>query len=215
MCEGGAAKPFSRDSAHGETSDCDRRDGCGIVFSSRSLARGADNTAPAGFVSLFNGKDFTGWKVPDGDGGHWKVVDGVIDYDAGSQSKGTRTSGATASTAISSCRSIGGSRRRRSSTRTSLISCPTARTPRTFMARNYGFRCPTPIRACFFAATVTIKSTSGAGRSARARCTAFAPTRKHRPSCGPPPRPATRPTSRWANGTISRSPSEARRSRSP
>ncbi len=41
--------------------------------------------APPGFVSLFNGKDFTGWKVPDGDGGHWKVVDGVIDYDAQSQ----------------------------------------------------------------------------------------------------------------------------------
>ncbi len=39
----------------------------------------------AGFVSLFNGKDFTGWKVPVGDGGHWKVVDGVIDYDAESQ----------------------------------------------------------------------------------------------------------------------------------
>lgn len=40
---------------------------------------------PAGFTSLFNGKDFTGWKVPAGDGGHWKVVDGVIDYDAESQ----------------------------------------------------------------------------------------------------------------------------------
>jgi hypothetical protein len=40
---------------------------------------------PPGFTSLFNGKDFTGWKVPEGDGGHWKVVDGVIDYDAESQ----------------------------------------------------------------------------------------------------------------------------------
>lgn len=37
-------------------------------------------------VSLFNGKDFTGWKVPAGDNGHWKVVDGVIDYDAESES---------------------------------------------------------------------------------------------------------------------------------
>ena len=55
-----------------------------------SLARGADNTAPEGFVSLFNGKDFTGWKVPEGDDGHWKVVDGVIDYDAGSQAKGSK-----------------------------------------------------------------------------------------------------------------------------
>ncbi len=38
------------------------------------------------FVSLFNGKDLTGWKIPAGDNGHWKVVDGVIDYDAGSES---------------------------------------------------------------------------------------------------------------------------------
>jgi hypothetical protein len=41
-----------------------------------------------GFTSLFNGKDLTGWKVPAGDGGHWKVVDGVIDYDAESQASG-------------------------------------------------------------------------------------------------------------------------------
>jgi hypothetical protein len=41
---------------------------------------------PPGFTSLFNGRDFTGWKVPEGDNGHWKVVDGVIDYDAQSES---------------------------------------------------------------------------------------------------------------------------------
>lgn len=38
-----------------------------------------------GWESLFNGKDLTGWKIPDGDNGHWKVVDGVIDYDAQSE----------------------------------------------------------------------------------------------------------------------------------
>ncbi len=48
-------------------------------------AKAADNQAPPGYVSLFNGRDFTGWKTPEGDGGHWKVVDGVIDYDAESQ----------------------------------------------------------------------------------------------------------------------------------
>ena len=47
----------------------------------------ADNQAPDGFVSLFNGKDLTGWKIPEGDNGHWKVVDGTIDYDAQSESK--------------------------------------------------------------------------------------------------------------------------------
>ena len=43
--------------------------------------------APAGFTSLFNGQDFTGWKVPEGDNGHWKIVDGVIDYDAESEAE--------------------------------------------------------------------------------------------------------------------------------
>ena len=35
---------------------------------------------------VFNGKDLSGWKIPAGDNGHWKVVDGVIDYDAESES---------------------------------------------------------------------------------------------------------------------------------
>ncbi|MGI8784621.1 MAG: 3-keto-disaccharide hydrolase [Acidobacteriota bacterium] len=38
-----------------------------------------------GFVTIYNGQDFTGWKVPAGDNGHWKIVDGVIDYDAQSE----------------------------------------------------------------------------------------------------------------------------------
>jgi len=37
-------------------------------------------------IPLFNGKDLSGWKIPAGDNGHWKVVDGVIDYDAESES---------------------------------------------------------------------------------------------------------------------------------
>lgn len=52
--------------------------------------REVDNVAPAGFTSLFNGRDFTGWKVPQGDGGHWKIVDGAIDYDAQSEAKGDK-----------------------------------------------------------------------------------------------------------------------------
>ena len=42
------------------------------------------------FVSIFNGKDLTGWKIPAGDNGHWKVVDGVIDYDAASEATGDK-----------------------------------------------------------------------------------------------------------------------------
>src|SRR3954467_9131219 len=44
----------------------------------------------AGFVPLFNGKDLSGWVVPPGDNGHWKVIDGVIDYDARSEAPGDK-----------------------------------------------------------------------------------------------------------------------------
>jgi hypothetical protein len=47
----------------------------------------ADTKPPEGFTSLFNGSSLSGWKVPDGDNGHWKIVDGVIDCDAKSESK--------------------------------------------------------------------------------------------------------------------------------
>lgn len=61
----------------------------GLLFAgSAGLRVGAEQAdAKPQFVSLFNGKDFTGWKVPAGDGGHWRVVDGVIDYDAESEAK--------------------------------------------------------------------------------------------------------------------------------
>ena len=50
----------------------------------------AAETPPAGFVSIFNGKDLSGWRVPAGDNGHWRVVDGVIDYDAESEAAGEK-----------------------------------------------------------------------------------------------------------------------------
>lgn len=51
----------------------------------------ADDRVPDGFKSLFNGQDFTGWKVPAGDNGHWKIIDGVIDYDAESEAQGNKS----------------------------------------------------------------------------------------------------------------------------
>jgi hypothetical protein len=45
---------------------------------------------PEGYVSLFNGRDLSGWKAPEGDNGHWKVIDGVIDYDARSEASGRK-----------------------------------------------------------------------------------------------------------------------------
>lgn len=56
-----------------------------LVLATTADRSAAQDAVPAGFMSLFNGKDLTGWKIPEGDGGHWKVLDGVIDYDAGSQ----------------------------------------------------------------------------------------------------------------------------------
>ncbi|WP_337176460.1 DUF1080 domain-containing protein [Paludisphaera sp.] len=55
---------------------------------STAVARGGE--ADDGFTPLFNGKNFAGWTVPEGDGGHWKVVDGVIDYDAQSRASGDK-----------------------------------------------------------------------------------------------------------------------------
>lgn len=50
----------------------------------------ADGEVEDGFTSLFNGKDFTNWTLPEGDNGHWKVLNGVIDYDAASEAKGDK-----------------------------------------------------------------------------------------------------------------------------
>lgn len=57
---------------------------CALVFAAISADAGSRklNQPPKGFKALFNGKDFTNWRVDPLDGGHWKVIDGVIDYDA-------------------------------------------------------------------------------------------------------------------------------------
>src|SRR5687768_15584203 len=57
-----------------------------LAFSISTLLA-ADNEPPAGFKSLFDGTSFKGWKVPEGDNGHWKILEGVIDYDAQSEGK--------------------------------------------------------------------------------------------------------------------------------
>jgi hypothetical protein len=58
--------------------------GCGLAL--LGLAGRDAVSQETGFTPLFNGKDFSGWRVPEGDNGHWKVLDGVIDYDAQSES---------------------------------------------------------------------------------------------------------------------------------
>ncbi|MBI4475678.1 MAG: DUF1080 domain-containing protein, partial [Acidobacteria bacterium] len=59
-----------------------------VVAAGLLVGRVAAGQQADGFVPLFNGRDFAGWKVPAGDNGHWRVVDGVIDYDAESEAAG-------------------------------------------------------------------------------------------------------------------------------
>jgi hypothetical protein len=59
--------------------------GLALTIGSAVVTTQGQTAPPPGFVSIFNGKDLTGWKIPVGDNGHWKVLDGVIDYDAGSE----------------------------------------------------------------------------------------------------------------------------------
>ncbi|MDH3651622.1 MAG: DUF1080 domain-containing protein, partial [Saprospiraceae bacterium] len=47
----------------------------------------AQDQMPEGTVSLFNGESFENWIVPEGDNGHWKIMDGVIDYDGESEAE--------------------------------------------------------------------------------------------------------------------------------
>jgi len=54
------------------------------------LCNSATGQPPEGFTSLFNGKSFEGWMVPKGDNGHWKIIEGVIDYDAASEAPGDK-----------------------------------------------------------------------------------------------------------------------------
>lgn len=60
--------------------------GCLALLLSTSCAEVAAQSQ-GGYVTLFNGRDLAGWKVPAGDNGHWKVVEGVMDYDALSEAK--------------------------------------------------------------------------------------------------------------------------------
>ena len=64
-----------------------------FTFALVSLVVAGQNTdyfSKRGYISLFNGEDLTGWIIPEGDNGHWNVIDGVIDYDARSEANGSK-----------------------------------------------------------------------------------------------------------------------------
>jgi len=59
-----------------------------VTFS--TLPAFAEGELEDGFASLFNGEDLSSWTVPEGDNGHWKVLGGVIDYNADSEASGDK-----------------------------------------------------------------------------------------------------------------------------
>src|SRR6185436_3405278 len=61
-----------------------------VVLSLALAVSAGAQVPPAGFTSLSNGRDLSSWEVPAGDNGHWKVLDGVIDYDASSEATGDK-----------------------------------------------------------------------------------------------------------------------------
>ena len=61
-----------------------------LFFGLQLFSQSKESKIPKGFEPLFNGKDFTNWKIPAGDNGHWKILNGVIDYDAESEAKGDK-----------------------------------------------------------------------------------------------------------------------------
>lgn len=63
---------------------------CLFFFSHSVISQGFNLYEDQGFKSLFNGKNLDGWMIPEGDNGHWSVIDGVIDYDARSEAKGDK-----------------------------------------------------------------------------------------------------------------------------
>jgi len=61
-----------------------------LLLSASMVLAGSASPTEEGFTVLFDGKDLSHWKIPEGDNGHWKVLDGVIDYDARSEAKGDK-----------------------------------------------------------------------------------------------------------------------------
>lgn len=61
-----------------------------FMFMGNIVAQEVDYFEHEGYTSLFNGKNLNGWIIPEGDNGHWSVIDGVIDYDALSEAEGDK-----------------------------------------------------------------------------------------------------------------------------
>lgn len=61
-----------------------------LAAATAACAQGRTELRQDGWTPLFNGRDLSGWRMPEGDNGHWRVLDGVIDYDAQSEAQGDK-----------------------------------------------------------------------------------------------------------------------------
>jgi hypothetical protein len=61
-----------------------------ILVMTLGLSFSCNNPDDDGWVQIFNGRNFDGWIVPEGDDGGWTIVDGVIDCSARSQAPGDK-----------------------------------------------------------------------------------------------------------------------------
>ena len=62
-----------------------------FIFSNACFSQAKCIFKEAGYTQLFNGEDLSGWIIPEGDNGHWSVIDGVIDYDARSEAESNKS----------------------------------------------------------------------------------------------------------------------------
>ena len=159
------------------------------------------------FTPLFDGGDLSRWIIPAGDGGHWKVVDGVIDYDARSEAPGRKD--------LVSRESFGDS--------TLKLDWRIKETPYINNYIPYVLPDGTHARGVDGKPLTLSLPDSDSGVFIRDNGTGRAQVNiwcwpigsgemysirtdpKSSPSSGPPPRPSTRPTGPWASGTISSS----------
>ncbi|NLZ46275.1 MAG: DUF1080 domain-containing protein [Clostridiales bacterium] len=61
-----------------------------LLISVNALAQDKSVYNEEGYTKLFNGENLAGWKIPEGDNGHWSVINNVIDYDARSEAEGNK-----------------------------------------------------------------------------------------------------------------------------
>jgi hypothetical protein len=174
-----------------------------------AVALGAESQPPPGFVTLFNGRDFSGWTVPVGDNGHWKVLDGVIDYDAQSEAKADKSLWTEREFGDFVLQVDWRIKEAPYVNPNVYYILPDGTHARDIHGKELKLALPDSDSGILLRGSGKYQVNIWCWRSVPARCMASAWTQRCRRNCGPRPRPALRRTSRWASGTILKSPCAA------